>query len=124
MGGRGASSGMSDKGNAYGSQYHTLYQSGNTEYVSKNSRLSEDLLETMTNGRVYATVNGNEVQRITFFDKDNKRNKVIEKDKRTGKWHVHHGYYHSEYSNNKHDELTQSDKQILDETIEKWDNRK
>lgn len=69
MGGKGASSGMSDKGNAYGSQYQTLYQSGNTKYVSKNSRLSEDLLETMTNGRVYATVNGNEVQRITFFAK-------------------------------------------------------
>lgn len=54
MGGRGMSSGISEKGNAYGSQYSTLYQSGNIKYVTKSTRDSEPLMETMTEGRVYA----------------------------------------------------------------------
>ena len=52
MGGRGASSGLSDKGNNYGSQYTTILKSGNIKFVSKNSRDSETLMETMTRGRV------------------------------------------------------------------------
>lgn len=48
MGGRGASSGMSDKGNEYGSQYHTVLESENIKFVSKNKRTSETLMETMT----------------------------------------------------------------------------
>ena len=48
MGGRGASSGISDYGNKYGSQYRTLYQDGNIKFVQKNSRTSETLMETMT----------------------------------------------------------------------------
>lgn len=35
MGGRGASSGMSDEGNKYGSQYHTVLESENIKFVSK-----------------------------------------------------------------------------------------
>lgn len=50
MGGRGASSGMSDHGNKYGSQYKALFQSGNIKFVQKNSRTAETLMETMTKG--------------------------------------------------------------------------
>ena len=50
MGGRGASSGISDKGNPYESQYRTLYQEGNIKFIKKNSRDSEPLMETMTKG--------------------------------------------------------------------------
>lgn len=53
MGGRGASSGMSVKGNKYGSQYHAVMKSGNSLFVEQNSRDSESLMETMTKGRVY-----------------------------------------------------------------------
>ena len=123
MGGRGASSGMSVKGNKYGSQYHTLYQDGNVKFVTKNSRQSEDLMETMTDGRIYATVNGGEVQRITFFDKDKKRNKVLEYDKRRKEWHGHSGYLHSEHSEKEHEELTASDQKIIDDIRQKWNNR-
>ena len=50
--------------------------------------------------------------RITFFDENNRRNKTIERDKRTGEWHVHvyKGYYHSEYSDTVHENLTPEDK--------------
>ena len=37
MGGRGSSSGMSDKGKPYGTEYETLYQSGNIKYVRYNN---------------------------------------------------------------------------------------
>lgn len=124
MGGRGASSGISARGNKYGSQYHTLMEQGNIKFVTKNSRQSEALMETMTAGRVYATINGNTVQRITFFDNENKRNKVIEIDKRTGKWHVHKGYFHAEKSDNAHDQLTASDKKMLDKVLRLWNNRR
>lgn len=124
MGGRGASSGTSVKGNPYGSQYHMLLQVDNIKFVTKNTRQSEDLLETMTSGRVYATVGGDELIRITFFDENNKRNRVIEKDKKTGKWHVHEGYFHTENSENHWDELTDADRAILDKILTEWDNHK
>lgn len=44
MGGRGASSGMSVKGNKYGSQYHAVMKSGNILFVEQNSRDSESLM--------------------------------------------------------------------------------
>ena len=58
MGGRGASSGMSHYErkdgtvveNPYGSQYHAVMTAGNVKFVSKNSRQSEPLMETMTGG--------------------------------------------------------------------------
>ena len=52
MGGRGSSSGISKKGNAYGTQYHTLFQDGDVKYITKNGRQSEPLMETMTKGRI------------------------------------------------------------------------
>lgn len=56
MGGRGASSGTSKRGSPYGSQYHALMTAGNVKYVEKRNKSSETLMETMTSGRVYATL--------------------------------------------------------------------
>lgn len=36
MGGRGASSGISRSGNKYGTEYSTLYQSGNIKFIKQN----------------------------------------------------------------------------------------
>lgn len=77
MGGRGARFGRSKKGNKYGSQYHTRLIVGNIKFVEKNTRQSEDLMETMTPGRIYAVVGGEDVIRIVFFDENNKRNKFV-----------------------------------------------
>lgn len=33
MGGRGSSSGISDKGKKYGTEYHSVYESGNIKFL-------------------------------------------------------------------------------------------
>lgn len=125
MGGRGSSSGFSfDKNgkpkNKYGSQYHTVLENGEIKFVTKNTRDSETLMETMTAGRVYVEVGGNDILRIVFFDKGNKRNHVIERDKRTDEWHTHNGYYHSEYGKSQHEPLNDDDKRILENIKNLW----
>ena len=52
MGGRGASSGISEKGKSYGTEYETLYQSGNIKYVQYNNGSATAPMETMTKGRI------------------------------------------------------------------------
>ena len=103
MGGRGSSSGFSydDEGNPlheYGTQYHTVLESGNIKFVEKNDRHSESLLETMTNGRVYVIVGGDDTLQVVYFDTKNKRRKTIDlSHEHNGENpHVHHGYYHNE----------------------------
>lgn len=85
MGGRGASSGWSvdrngNPKNPYGSQYHSSLTAGNVKFVSKNERDSEPLMETMTRGRVYAHVEGDDLKSIVYFDNENKRLKQIDID--------------------------------------------
>ena len=120
MGGRGASSGLSAKGKPYGSQYRSVLESGDFKFVTKNTRESETLMETMTPGRVYVEVGGNDLLRIVFFDKDNKRNHVIERDKRTDEWHTHKGYLHAEYGTAQHEPLSDDDKRTLAEVKRLW----
>ena len=122
MGGRGASSGFSKKGRKYGSQYHTLLQDENIKFVAKNSRDSEPLMETMTAGRIYVETGGKDLLRVIFFDENNMRNRVLERDKRTDTWHVHHGYYHTEYGQEDHGALTEEDKKLLEKIQRLWDN--
>lgn len=105
MGGRGAGSGISDRGNEYGSQFHSIMDvngkplvSGNIKFIESNSRNSESLFETMTKGRVYAVVGGNDLLKIVYFDKENKHVKEINFGHKHAELdpHVHHGYYHNE----------------------------
>jgi len=100
MGGRGASSGVSDKGRAYGSEYTTLYKSGNIKFIKYNDTKSSKVpLETMIKGRVYAVINEkNEVASIAYYDTKNKKNRQIDlTHTHDGKKpHVHHGYIHDE----------------------------
>lgn len=105
MGGRGASSGLSKNGNKYGSQFHAIIDtngkplvSGNIKFIESNSRNSESLFETMTKGRVYAVVGGNDLLKIVYFDKENKHTKEINFGHKHAELdpHVHHGYFHNE----------------------------
>lgn len=68
MGGRGAGSGMSVKGNRYGTQHKSYFTLGNIKFVAKTSRQSETLMETRTKGRIDATVGGNKLVRLTFHN--------------------------------------------------------
>lgn len=123
MGGRGASLGISFKKKQYGTQYQTVFESGRIKFVKKTSRESEPLMETMSKGRIYVHVGGNDVLRIIRFNEENKRNKVIELDKRTGKWHVHNGYFHSEGSKNRHDDINNDDKKLIEKVMKMWENK-
>lgn len=125
MGGRGASSGVSDKGNEYGSQYHTILKRGNVRFVTKNERTSETLMETMTSGRVYVTVGGKDLLSITYFDKDNRRAKTVDLNHphKGIKPHTHHGYEHNERDGVKGAaNLTPSEKKMVDKVRKLWYN--
>lgn len=67
MGGRGASSGISKQHNEYGTQYHTVTQAGKIKFVEKNFRQAEPLMETMTKGRIYVQVGGQEYASYSFL---------------------------------------------------------
>lgn len=82
MGGRGSSSGISVSGKSYGTEYHTVYQSGNIKFVAVNEGVSSAPLETMTKGRVYVTINNlGTLKYISYYDTKNKRTKTIDLDK-------------------------------------------
>lgn len=122
MGGRGASSGTSKAGNKYGSQYHSLFTVGNVKFVSKNSRDSETLMETMTRGRVYAHVEGDELVSVVYFDNENKRSKQIDMNHaHLGiSPHAHDGYFHSKFRKN----LTTEERAMVDRVVTEWKNYK
>lgn len=130
MGGRGASSGMSHYErkdgtvieNPYGSQYHAVMTAGNVKFVSKNSRQSEPLMETMTRGRVYAHVEGDDLKSIVYFDNKNKRSKQIDMDHaHLGiSPHAHDGYFHSKFRKN----LTTEERAMVDRVVSEWENNK
>lgn len=99
MGGRGASSGISKKGHKYGTDYQTILKMGNIKFVKSINNKSEELLETMTKGRVYVLVNNrNQLKSIIYFDKNNKKSKSIDLTHKHNakKPHTHHGYIHGE----------------------------
>ena len=53
MGGRGAASGISDKGKKYGTEFSSLLKVSNVKFVRYNeSNNAKDPLETMTKGRI------------------------------------------------------------------------
>lgn len=124
MGGRGSSSGISDKGKAYGTEYSTLYQSGNIKFVRYNDSTSAKTpMETMTKGRVYVTINAkDEVSSITYYDNTNKRKRQIDlTHAHNGKKpHTHHGYIHDE---NGTTGLTVEEKKMIDKVKNEWYNR-
>lgn len=126
MGGRGASGGVSKKGNVYGTQYHTLLQVGNILFVSKNERTSETLMETRTPGRVYVTVGGGNLLQIIYTNTHLKRTKTIDLGHmHDGKVpHVHHGYEHNEEDSAKgYARLTPKEKKMVDEVKRIWYNQ-
>ena len=65
---------------------------------------------------------GKDLLRVVLFDKDNKRNHVIERDKRTDEWHTHNGYLHSEYGEAQHEPLSDDDKRMLAKIKNLWYN--
>lgn len=125
MGGRGASSGVSDKGKKYGTEYKTLLKVGNIKFIKYNdSKSSKTPMETMTKGRIYVTVNNkDELTAITYYDKDGKRNKQIDLTHRhEGNIpHTHKGYEHNEKGTRG---LNAKEKKIVDRIKKIWYNNR
>ena len=129
MGGRGASSGRSKKGKLYGTEYTTLHTDGNIKFVRYNGGNAKTPMETMTKGRIYGTVNNQEVLKsLTFFDSVNKRNKQIDLEGVPHRVngvltlpHVHYGYNHEEYRGTH--ALSSKDIKIVEKAVNSWYNR-
>lgn len=81
-------------------------------------------METMTKGRIYVEVGGNDLLRIIPFDESTKRNHIIERDKRSGEWHVHNGYFHAEHGTSQHEPLNDIDKRLLEKVRKLWYDNK
>lgn len=129
MGGRGASSGISNKGHKYGTEYKTVLKNGNIKFVKyKESKSTKTPMETMTKGRVYVTVNNkDEILAITYYDNDGKRNKQIDLQKahKGLKPHTHHGYEHNENDSKKGaSKLTTEEIKMVDRITKIWYNNK
>lgn len=129
MGGRGASSGISDKGKKYGTEYRTVHKRGNIKFIVKNGSNSQNTpMETMTKGRVYVLIDKhkNMPKSVVYFDKHNKRNKQIDLDHvhKGMKPHTHHGYLHSEYEKSKKGatKLSTAERKLIESVEKEWYN--
>ena len=126
MGGRGAASGISDKGKKYGTEFSYLLKVSNVKFVRYNeSNNAKDPLETMTKGRIYATINDrNEINSINYYDSDGKKVKsinLLHNHEEIKGEHTHEGYYHKERGTR---HLTTQEKKLVDIVKRAWYNRK
>lgn len=121
FGGRGGSSGVSVKGERYGTEYSSLLKVGNVRFVRYNGSVSaKPPQETMTRGRVYATVNAqNEVAAITYYDANGKRTKTIDLNHEHEKKrpHTHHGYNHAENGTSR---PSKKERDLIDFVLNAW----
>ena len=127
MGGRGASSGISDTGKRYRTEYKTLAQFGNVKVVRyMDSDPAKSPMETMTPGRVYATVDKfNDIKFITFYDSNLERNKQIDVKgkKHDGALpHTHNGYEHDEYGT--YPGVSEKDTKRINKILKQWEQRR
>lgn len=124
MGGRGASSGISAAGKKYGTEYHSVLKIGNIKFLVQNGdRSIKTPMETMTKGRVYATIGKqNNPISLTYYDTQGKRIKQIDLTHfHNGKNpHVHLGYEHDEKGNRG---LLPKEKQMVARVLRIWNNR-
>lgn len=125
MGGRGASSGISNKGHKYGTEYKAVLKDGNIKFVKyKESKSTKTPMETMTKGRVYVIVNNkDEISAITYYDNNGKRSRQIDLQKahKGIKPHTHHGYEHNENDSKKGaSKLSTEERKMVDRATKIW----
>lgn len=126
MGGRGASSGVGENKRKYGTEYETLYETDMFKFVRYNYGAATAPMETMTEGRVYVTINRkNQIKSISFYDENNKRYKQIDQKHphmvagiRTDP-HTHYGYEHDEGGTY---DLSSKEREVLERVKTLWYN--
>lgn len=128
MGGRGSSSGVSNTGKVYGTEFKTIFTSGNIKFVQKADGSTTMPKETMTKGRVYVTVNPEYgPQFISYYDTANKKTKTIDLlHKHSGLMpHVHHGYEHNENDGKKGATgPSEDERKMVERVLRLWYNKK
>lgn len=124
MGGRGSSSGISDKGRVYGTEYTSLHTSGNIKFVVYKHGNPTAPMETMTKRRVYVTLDKHGAPKyISYYDADNKRTKQIDLilPHHGVLPHTHHGYEHKENDTAKgFAHLTSKERAMVDRVDAIW----
>ena len=100
-------------------------KAGNIKFVKYNGAdNAKDPLETMTKGRVYATINNDgKINAISYYGADGKRIKTINllhSHADISGEHVHVGYYHAE-GGTRH--LTSEEKKLIAFVKKVWYNR-
>lgn len=133
MGGRGASSGISDKGKKYGTEYRTLLDAGDILFIRRNDNSASAPYETQAgDNRIYATVNKRDKIKFVSTHENHKRKTQIDmtgpphRDENGNEIktpHAHDGYEHLDARVRK---LTKSEVKMLDEINRIWEdnNRK
>lgn len=118
MGGRGAKSGLDNKGNKMYETFTTLKEIGGGIKIVKgaNKSINYNPAESNTPNRIYAVVTEKGVLKsITFHDKNGMLKKQIDFNhyhkRRDRKIHVHNGYEHDD-RNVRHD-LTKREKRVI-----------
>jgi hypothetical protein len=127
MGGRGAASGVSDKGFQYGTEFRTLMSVDNIKFVQyllkQEARIPE---ETMSSGRnrVYVIVNQqNVLKSITFYNKEGILRRQIDLDHAHDKEIPHAHAVKISTDTRKHVPLTKSDKAYIEKVRRIWENQ-
>ena len=126
MGGRGASSGISENGKPYGVEYTTIAQFGNIKVIRTNDGGAKAPMETMIQGRIYATVDKfNDIKYITFHDADGERVKQIDvkgKKHNGALPHTHNGYEHDEHGT--YPGMTDKDGKLVNNVLRQWERKR
>lgn len=127
MGGRGASLGdyyLHGKHMKYGDEYESVLEVDNIKFLKQKDKGSITApRETMTKGRIYATLDKSDnLKYITYFDDKNKRYKQIDLDHYHNgmKPHVHIGYNHAEGGTRK---INDSEEKLIDKIRNAWKNK-
>ena len=112
----------------YGTDYETILQESNIKFVREKREDAEELLETMTKGRIYVTLNSKEnPAHIYYFNNELKRNRRIDitQSHKKMKPHTHH-YEEQEIQNGKKgaSELTTEELKMVDRVQKIWYNHK
>lgn len=131
MGGRGTSSGVSDKGKKYGTEYDTLLDAGDILFIRRKDNSASAPYETQAgDNRIYATVNKRDKIKFVTTHKDHKRKTQIDTsgpahyDKKGNKIntpHAHDGYEHLDSDVR---ELNKNENKLVDKINKIWENKR
>lgn len=102
----------------YGTEFHTVFESGRIKFIQSNDGKKDSPRITKTDGRIYVVVGDhNKLKNIVLFDKENKRTRQIDMD------HFHKGkliHVHTGYNHDQDDKMTRADGKLVARVKRIW----